>query len=74
MSAWLAGDQPLFNEDKSISVCVNGEIYNYKELFAKILEKHPDKTFKTASDCEVGVCVCVWAPEAPSHNMVKCLC
>lgn len=48
-----SGDQPLFNEDKSVSVCVNGEIYNHKELKAQILEKHPNKKFATESDCEV---------------------
>lgn len=25
-----SGDQPLFNEDKTIIVTVNGEIYNHK--------------------------------------------
>lgn len=49
-----SGDQPLFNEDKSVSVCVNGEIYNYKQLRAQILEKHPNKKFATDSDCEVS--------------------
>ncbi len=48
-----SGDQPLFNEDRSIVVTVNGEIYNYKELREHILEKCPGKKFATNSDCEV---------------------
>lgn len=48
-----SGDQPLFNEDRTIIVTVNGEIYNYKELRKHILEKCPGKKFATESDCEV---------------------
>lgn len=48
-----SGDQPLFNEDKTIIVTVNGEIYNYQELRQHILEKCPNKKFATNSDCEV---------------------
>ncbi len=48
-----SGDQPLFNSDRTIIVTVNGEIYNYKELRQKILDKVPDKKFATNSDCEV---------------------
>ncbi|KAK4485938.1 hypothetical protein RD792_008589 [Penstemon davidsonii] len=44
-----SGDQPLYNEDKTVVVTVNGEIYNHKELREK-LKSHK---FKTASDCEV---------------------
>jgi len=27
-----SGDQPIFNEDRSICVVYNGEIYNFREL------------------------------------------
>ncbi|GAU31705.1 hypothetical protein TSUD_215060 [Trifolium subterraneum] len=44
-----SGDQPLFNEDKSVIVTVNGEIYNHEEIRKK-LSHH---TFRTGSDCDV---------------------
>ncbi|CAH2065083.1 unnamed protein product [Thlaspi arvense] len=44
-----SGDQPLFNEDKTIVVTVNGEIYNHEELRQR-LKNHK---FHTGSDCEV---------------------
>lgn len=45
------GNQPIYNEDKSILVMFNGEIYNYQEL-KKNLGNHE---FKTNSDTEVLV-------------------
>lgn len=47
------GDQPIFNEDESIVVTFNGEIYNYQTLRLE-LEKSGHK-FKTNSDTEVIV-------------------
>ncbi|KAK1269290.1 Asparagine synthetase [glutamine-hydrolyzing] 2 [Acorus gramineus] len=44
-----SGDQPLYNEDKTIVVTVNGEIYNHEQLREK-LKSHK---FRTGSDCEV---------------------
>ncbi|KAL6597531.1 hypothetical protein ACP70R_046971 [Stipagrostis hirtigluma subsp. patula] len=45
-----SGDQPLYNEDHSIVVAVNGEIYNHEELRTTQLAAHK---FRTGSDCEV---------------------
>lgn len=44
------GDQPLFNEDGSIALVANGEVYNHVELRDE-LEKR-GHTFRTHSDCE----------------------
>ena len=44
------GAQPLYNEDKTHVLAVNGEIYNHKALEETLTV---DYTFKTHSDCEV---------------------
>lgn len=43
------GDQPIYNEDKSILIVYNGEVYNYKELKKELQEYK----FTTNSDTEV---------------------
>ena len=44
-----SGTQPLYNEDKTIAVIFNGEIYNYQEL----KEELKNHKFETATDTEV---------------------
>lgn len=44
------GHQPLFNEDESVTIVYNGEIYNYLELREELLTK--GHKFKTKSDTE----------------------
>ena len=42
------GNQPMFNEDESIVVVFNGEIYNYLDLKKDLIDK--GHIFKTNSD------------------------
>ena len=47
------GDQPIFNEDRSVVLLCNGEIYNYRELRKELIQK--GHSFRTNCDVEVLV-------------------
>lgn len=47
------GDQPIANEDETIWIVFNGEIYNYPRLRQQLIEQ--GHTFQTHSDTEVIV-------------------
>jgi asparagine synthase (glutamine-hydrolysing) len=49
----LGGDQPIFNEDRSVAVVMNGEIYNFQTLRRTLSER--GHRFATRSDTEVLV-------------------
>ena len=60
-----SGAQPLVNEDGSLALAVNGEIYNHR-----ILRKHLKASYryKTNSDCEVIIPLYMqYGLDAPKH-------
>lgn len=46
-----SGAQPIYNEDKSMAIIFNGEIYNYKSIKEELVKK--GHKFKTKTDTEV---------------------
>jgi asparagine synthase (glutamine-hydrolysing) len=49
----VSGDQPIYNEAKTIAVVYNGEIYNYRQFRTKLIQK--GHRFSTRSDTEILV-------------------
>ncbi len=49
----VTGDQPLFNEDRTVCVVFNGEMYNFQPLMAELAGL--GHVFRTRSDTEVIV-------------------
>ncbi|MDR2472281.1 MAG: asparagine synthase B [Tannerella sp.] len=45
-----SGKQPLFTPDGKVALCVNGEIYNHRDIREQMKGKYE---FQTGSDCEV---------------------
>ena len=45
------GSQPIFNEDSSLILVFNGEIYNYRKLFSMLKKKRHE--FSTETDGEI---------------------
>lgn len=46
-----SGAQPIYNEDKSMAIVFNGEIYNYESIKEELIKK--GHKFKTKTDTEV---------------------
>ncbi len=47
------GDQPIYNEDRTVAIVFNGEIFDHVELRAELIAK--GHTFRTHTDTEVVV-------------------
>ena len=63
------GQQPLCNEDGTVWIIYNGEVYNYKELTTDLVKR--GHQFKTASDTEVIVHLYEEFGESLRHQVAR---
>lgn len=64
-----SGAQPLVNEEETLFLAVNGEIYNHRILRKQLKS---NAKFKTHSDCEVILhLVRPWIPR-PDFTIIVC--
>ncbi|MFA7361206.1 MAG: asparagine synthase (glutamine-hydrolyzing) [Candidatus Kapaibacterium sp.] len=49
----LAGHQPMFNDDKSLCIVFNGEIYNFKDIEYELKKVNPKLKLTSNSDTEI---------------------
>lgn len=61
-----SGSQPLVSRDGHIVVAANGEIYNYKELYASLEKEYVPQT---GSDCEV--IIPLYDEHGPTKEMIQ---
>jgi asparagine synthase (glutamine-hydrolysing) len=61
-----SGNQPIYNKDKSLVIVFNGEIYNHRDLRARLEAK--GHIFRTRSDTEVLLCAFEeYGPDCVTH-------
>ena len=64
-----SGIQPLTNQNESVILCVNGEIFNYKDL----KKEFTDYKYKTGSDCEVILAIYEYICNNDNNNNTNVL-
>ena len=61
-----SGNQPIYNKDASLVIVFNGEIYNHRDLRARLESR--DRVFRTRSDTEVILCAFEeYGPDCVAH-------
>ena len=62
-----AGEQPMFNADRSLAIVFNGEIYNYRELRERLVRE--GRRFQSHCDTEVLLELYATRGEAMLHEL-----